>query len=84
VITTASATASATIANPPPTVMTGIPLQGPPNEQQLRKQLEPRVWSGKGSIGDINMLKAICSHLDDQPCRQRAAEMLRKKQEEAP
>jgi hypothetical protein len=32
-------------------------------------------------VDEIRMLKAICSHMGDHACRNRAAEMLRKKQE---
>jgi hypothetical protein len=62
-----------------PTIVAGVPAQGPPEEEALRRQLEPRVWSGKGSVGDIKMLKAICSHLGDHACRDRAAAMLKNK-----
>lgn len=61
---------------------TPVAASGPPNEEQIRRQIEPRVWGGKGSIDDIRMLKAICSHMGDQVCRVRAAEMLKKKQEQ--
>jgi pSer/pThr/pTyr-binding forkhead associated (FHA) protein len=62
-----------------PTVVTALPQQGPPNEEQLRRQLEPKVWGGRGSVEEIKMLKAICSHLGDHACRNRASEMLKKK-----
>ena len=50
-------------------------------DAQTRKQLEPKVWGGRGSVDDIRMLKAICSHMGDHACRNRAAEMLKKKLE---
>jgi pSer/pThr/pTyr-binding forkhead associated (FHA) protein len=51
------------------------------SEALQRKQLEPRVWGGRGSIDDIKMLKAICGHMGDHACRNRASEMLKKKLE---
>ncbi len=75
-------------AKPEPTVISG----GPPaaaapeltQEQQTRKQLEPKVWGGRASIDDIRMLKAICAHMGDHACRNRAADLLKKKLEAAP
>jgi len=46
-------------------------------EVAMRKQLEPKVWAGRGSIDEIRMLKAICSHQGDRACRDRAAALLR-------
>jgi len=66
---------------PAKTVVAPLPAQGPPNEEQMRRSLEPRVWGGRASVDEIRMLKAICSHMGDHACRNRAAEMLRKKQE---
>ena len=63
------------------TVVTPLPVQGPPNEDQIRRSLENKVWAGRGSIDDIRMLKAICSHAGDRACRNRASDMLKKKQE---
>ena len=45
----------------------------------MRKSLEPKVWSGKASMTEIRMLKAICSHMGDRACRDRAAQMLKQK-----
>jgi hypothetical protein len=47
----------------------------------MRKQLEPVVWGGRGSIEQIKMLAAICGHMGDHACRARAKDMLRKKQD---
>jgi hypothetical protein len=44
-----------------------------PDETQLRRRLEPRVWSGRASLDEVKMLKAICSHQGDHACRNRAA-----------
>jgi ABC transport system ATP-binding/permease protein len=66
---------------PQSTVVQNLPNQGPPNEEQIRRSLEPKVWGGRASIDEIKMLKAICSHLGDHACRNRASEALKKKQE---
>jgi pSer/pThr/pTyr-binding forkhead associated (FHA) protein len=58
------------------------PVPGPPNEEQIRRSLEFKVWSGRGSVDDIRMLKAICSHSGDRTCRNRASELLKKKLEQ--
>lgn len=63
------------------TVVAPLPAQGPPNEQMLRKQLEPKVWGGRASLQEIRMLKAICSHMGDVSCRNRASEMYNRKKE---
>ena len=52
-----------------------------PDEAAIRKSLEPKVWSGKGSRADITMLKVICMHMGDRPCRDRADAMLKAKAE---
>ena len=57
------------------TIVTAAPVQGPPDEAQIRKQLEPRVWGGRGSLDEIRMLRAICSHMGDHVCRNRAADL---------
>jgi pSer/pThr/pTyr-binding forkhead associated (FHA) protein len=53
----------------------------PGSEEAQIKALMPRVWSGKASEGDIKMLKALCAHAGNRECRDRAAAMLKKKQE---
>ncbi len=75
-----SATAKAADA----TVVTAPPAGPAPelnSEAAMRKQLEPRVWGGRASVDDIKMLKAICGHMGDHACRNRASEMLKKKLE---
>ncbi len=62
-----------------PTV-TAPPEPGQLNEAAMRKSLEPRVWSGKASEGDIKMLIAICRHQRDSACKDRAIAMLKQKQ----
>jgi len=47
-----------------------------------RKALEPKVWGGKASAEEIRMLRAICSHMGDRACRDRAAAMLKAKEKE--
>jgi hypothetical protein len=49
------------------------------DEERLRDALAPKVWSGHAGTEEIRMLKAICSHLGDRACRDRAAEALAKK-----
>jgi hypothetical protein len=83
----------AVVASPPsPDLVTDPPADGfqapqyergpfiaPPDEEALRRQLEPKVWSGRASIGEMKMLKAICSHLGDHACRDRAAAEIAKR-----
>jgi hypothetical protein len=54
------------------------------DEEGLRDQLAPKVWGGRASVDEIRMLKAICSHLGDRPCRDRATEALAKKKKGSP
>lgn len=74
------ATAKTTEA-PPPAPVAPPAAQGAPDEAAMRRALEPRVWAGKGSVGDIKMLKAICAHMGDRACRDRAGAMLKAKTE---
>lgn len=53
---------------------------GPPDEAAMRRALEPKVWGGRASIEEIRLLKAICSHMGDRACRDRANTMLKQKQ----
>jgi pSer/pThr/pTyr-binding forkhead associated (FHA) protein len=48
--------------------------------EKQRRALEPRVWSGKATEEEIRLLKAICSHMGDHACRNRAQAMLKQKQ----
>ena len=52
------------------------------DEAAIRRGLEGKVWSGKASLDEIRMLKAICSHMGDRACRDRAAAMLKQKMDE--
>lgn len=47
------------------------------DEAAQRRALEARVWSGVATEAEIRMLRAICSHQGDIPCRDRATQMLR-------
>jgi pSer/pThr/pTyr-binding forkhead associated (FHA) protein len=58
------------------------PPQGAFDESAMRKNLEGKVWSGKASVEEIRMLKAICSHQGDRACRERANAMLKQKLEQ--
>jgi serine/threonine protein kinase len=64
------------------TAVPNRPSSNPPDEEKTRRALEPKVWSGQASLDEIRMLKAICSHMGDHACRNRANEMLQKKQAE--
>ncbi len=73
-------TASATAA--PGSTVIVVPKgtqQAPPDEEALRKALEPKMNSGRASLDELKMLKAICSHLGNRQCRDRAAAEIRKK-----
>lgn len=70
---------------PPETAKTVAALPAGPapelnSEAAMRRQLEPKVWGGRATIDEIRMLKAICSHMSDAACRNRAAAELKKKQ----
>ncbi len=47
-------------------------------ETMMRKELEPKVWSGRANVQDIRLLIAICRHQRDQACRDRAIAILKK------
>jgi len=71
------------IAAPTPTKTADTPPVapgGPPDEAAMRRALEPKVWGGRASIEEIRLLKAICSHMGDRACRDRANAMLKQKQ----
>ena len=77
---TPSATSSATpVAAGGPTIPTGLAA-----EDARRKALEPKVFGGRGTIDDIRMLKAICAHLGNHECRDRASALLKKKLDSQP
>lgn len=81
---------TATTTKPAETTVVVQPLPPPTpppelsGEAAIRKQLEPKVWGGRGSIDDIKMLRAICGHMGDHACRNRASELLKKKLAESP
>jgi len=56
----------------------GDPVYAAPNEEAVRRALEPKVRGGTATRDEIKMLKAICSHLGDRACRDRAAEALQR------
>jgi ABC transport system ATP-binding/permease protein len=73
---------------PPPATTKGPdtpppPAGGPPDEAAMRRALEPKVWGGRASIEEIRLLKAICSHMGDRACRERANTMLKQKQQQS-
>ncbi len=74
-----TATAAPTAAPVGASIPTGLAA-----EDAQRKALEPKVFSGRGTIEDIRLLKAICSHLGNRDCRDRAAALLKKKLEQQP
>lgn len=45
-------------------------------ETKARKMLEPRVWSGRATVDEVRMLKAICKHQKDSACVGRANQIL--------
>jgi pSer/pThr/pTyr-binding forkhead associated (FHA) protein len=55
---------------------TDLALQGRDGESKARAQLEPRVWSGRASPDEIRMLRAICKHMGDRVCIERASALL--------
>jgi pSer/pThr/pTyr-binding forkhead associated (FHA) protein len=63
-------------AGPTATVVPNGPAAAPPDENAIRRSLENKVMSGRGSVDEIKMLKAICSHMGDKACRNRAQGML--------
>jgi pSer/pThr/pTyr-binding forkhead associated (FHA) protein len=79
-------------ASTPSATPTATPVQGGGStiptglaaEDAQRKALEPKVFGGRGTIDDIKMLKAICSHLGNRECRDRASAILKKKLESQP
>jgi pSer/pThr/pTyr-binding forkhead associated (FHA) protein len=84
---TATAAAATPSAAPTSTPVQGggstIP-SGIAAEDAQRKALEPKVFGGRASVDEIRMLKAICSHLGNRDCRDRASAMLKKKLESQP
>lgn len=46
-----------------------------------RRTLEPRVWSGRATVDEIKMLRAICRQQRDSACVARCTAMLKQKQD---
>ncbi len=78
----ATAPTAPTVTAKDPTPGGAVVPQGLADEDAKRRALEPKVWSGKASIDEIRMLKALCSHLQNRECRDRAGAMLKKKLEQ--
>lgn len=55
----------------------------PAKLEAMRRTLEPRVFGGRAGVDEIKMLKAICAHQGDRPCRDRAAAALERALDEA-
>ena len=53
-----------------------LALEGRDGEARARAQLEPKVWNGRATLEEIRMLRAICKHMGDRPCSDRAAALL--------
>jgi hypothetical protein len=53
-----------------------LALQGPDGEAKARAQLEAKVSSGRASLEDIKLLRAICRHMGDRACSDRASALL--------
>lgn len=73
--TTAAPTKSAEPSTPGPAA------GGPPDEAAMRRSLEPKVWGKRASLEEVRLLKAICSHMGDKACRNRANAILQEMQE---
>ncbi len=80
---TAPSSTAASTATPSTAGGSSIP-SGLAAEDAQRKALEPKVFGGRGTVDDIRMLKAICSHLGNRDCRDRASALLKKKLESQP
>jgi hypothetical protein len=46
----------------------------------MRGPLEAKMRSGKASLDELRMLRAICAHKRDYPCRDAAAKAIAAKQ----
>jgi ABC transport system ATP-binding/permease protein len=78
--TAARAAAAAEPEYPPPIVPKVSPAdlaaQGRDGEVKARAQLEPKVWGGRASPEEIRLLRAICKHMGDRACSDRASALL--------
>jgi pSer/pThr/pTyr-binding forkhead associated (FHA) protein len=62
--------------DPPASRASDLALEGRDGEARARAQLEPKVWNGRATPEEIRMLRAICKHMGDRPCSDRAAALL--------
>jgi hypothetical protein len=53
-----------------------LAMQGPDGEAKARAQIEARVSSGRASADDLRLLRAICKHMGDRGCSDRASSLL--------
>jgi len=60
----------------PSTKASELALQGPDGEAKARAQLEARVASGRATPDDLKLLRAICKHMGDRGCSDRASALL--------
>jgi pSer/pThr/pTyr-binding forkhead associated (FHA) protein len=80
--TTTSSSSAEPTTKPTGSAAGSGPPKGAFDEAAMRRSLEGKVWSGKASVEEIRMLKAICSHQGDRACRERANAMLKQKLEQ--
>ena len=73
---TPPATHAAGGSEPPSSRASDLALEGRDGEARARAQLEPKVWNGRATPEEIRMLRAICKHMGDRPCSDRAAALL--------
>jgi serine/threonine protein kinase len=83
---TTTPTPASTPTTTPTTTPTATPpatstaAAGPPDEAAMRRALEPKVWNGNASLDEMRLLRAICTHMGDQQCRNRVNAMIQQKQ----
>ena len=51
-------------------------LEGPDGLKQAKELLTPRVFGGKASRQEIDLLRIVCKDMKDQVCVSRCKEML--------
>jgi pSer/pThr/pTyr-binding forkhead associated (FHA) protein len=61
---------------PAPGRASELALQGPDGEAKARAQIEAKVSSGRASADDLKLLRAICRHMGDRACSDRASALL--------
>jgi hypothetical protein len=59
-----------------PTQADAPAMPEPSEEAVVRRRLEPRVWGGTATQDEIRMLGAICGHMGDRACHDRAKMLL--------